>query len=117
MRQRTDHRLFPDSDGYRRVADPDRHSSNPFYQRYGGNMMMYITRFKFSHPEVRHSDSAGLPLRNRSLIFSRKRLFGYTAGLGDRLYYRTVVYRFWLHHFFTMGAGANVLTPSSASPP
>ncbi len=36
VRQRTDHRLFPDSDGYRRVADPGSLSGHPFlYQRYG----------------------------------------------------------------------------------
>ncbi len=43
VRERSDYCFLPNSDGYRRVVDPGSLSGHPFlYQRYGGNMMMYI---------------------------------------------------------------------------
>ena len=40
--------------------------------------------------------------------FSRKRLFGYTSMVWALIAITFLSYVVWLHHFFTMGAGANV---------
>ncbi|WP_262250541.1 cbb3-type cytochrome c oxidase subunit I, partial [Escherichia coli] len=40
--------------------------------------------------------------------FSRKRLFGYTSLVWATVCITVLSFIVWLHHFFTMGAGANV---------
>ncbi|XNM64092.1 cbb3-type cytochrome c oxidase subunit I [Escherichia coli] len=40
--------------------------------------------------------------------FSRKRLFGYTSLVWATVCITILSFIVWLHHFFTMGAGANV---------
>ncbi|XPE46504.1 cbb3-type cytochrome c oxidase subunit I [Shigella flexneri] len=40
--------------------------------------------------------------------FSRKRLFGYTSLVWATVRITILSFIVWLHHFFTMGAGANV---------
>lgn len=54
MRERTDYCFLPNSDGYRRVVDPDRYLGTHFFTNdMGGNMMMYINLiWAWGHPEV-----------------------------------------------------------------
>lgn len=56
-----------------------------------------------------HSDSAGLRVFSEiAATFSRKRLFGYTSLVWATVCITVLSFIVWLHHFFTMGAGANV---------
>lgn len=111
VRQRTDHRLFPDSDGYRRVADPGSLSGHPFlYQRYGRQHDdVHQPDLAWGHPEVY---ILILPVfgvfSEIAATFSRKRLFGYTSLVWATVCITVLSFIVWLHHFFTMGAGANV---------
>ena len=76
----------------------------------GGNAMNYINLFwLWGHPEVYILILPAFGIFSEVVsTFSGKRLFGYTS-----LVYATVVigilsFTVWLHHFFTMGASANV---------
>ncbi|MCZ8486046.1 cbb3-type cytochrome c oxidase subunit I [Vibrio lentus] len=40
--------------------------------------------------------------------FSRKKLFGYTSLVWATVAITILAFVVWLHHFFTMGSGANV---------
>lgn len=81
-----------------------------FTSDMGGNPMMYINLiWAWGHPEVY---ILILPLfgvySEIVATYSRKRLFGYTSmvwAIGGITILSFIV---WLHHFFTMGAGANV---------
>lgn len=74
----------------------DRYLGTHFFTNdMGGNMMMYINLiWAWGHPEVY---ILILPVfgvfSEIAATFSRKRLFGYTAGMGNRLYHRAVVHR------------------------
>ncbi len=76
----------------------------------GGNMMMYVNLiWAWGHPEVYILVIPAFGIFSEIVAtFSRKRLFGYTTmvwALGSIAFMSFLV---WLHHFFTMGAGANV---------
>lgn len=76
----------------------------------GGNPMMYINLiWAWGHPEVYILILPAFGIFSEIVAtFSRKRLFGYTSmvwAIGSITFLSFVV---WLHHFFTMGAGANV---------
>lgn len=81
-----------------------------FTQAMGGNIMMYINMiWAWGHPEVY---ILILPIfgvfSEIVATFSRKRLFGYTTMVWAILMIGFLAFVVWLHHFFTMGAGANV---------
>lgn len=76
----------------------------------GGNAMMYINLiWAWGHPEVYILILPAFGIFSEVVAtFCKKKLFGYNS-----MVYATVVITFlafvvWLHHFFTMGAGANV---------
>jgi cytochrome o ubiquinol oxidase subunit 1 len=76
----------------------------------GGDQMMYVNLvWIWGHPEVYVLVLPAFGVYSEIVAtFSRKPLFGYTS-----MVYATVVITFlsfivWAHHFFTMGAGANV---------
>ena len=76
----------------------------------GGNPMMYINLiWAWGHPEVYILVLPAFGIYSEVVAtFARKRLFGYTtmvAALIAIMFFSFVV---WQHHFFTMGAGANV---------
>lgn len=76
----------------------------------GGNPMMYINLiWAWGHPEVYILILPAFGVFSEVVAtFSRKRLFGYTSmvwAIGGITLLSFIV---WLHHFFTMGAGANV---------
>jgi cytochrome o ubiquinol oxidase subunit I len=78
----------------------------------GGNPMMYINLiWAWGHPEVYILVLPAFGIFSEVVAtFSRKRLFGYTSmvvAIGAITFLSFIV---WLHHFFTMGAGANVNT-------
>ena len=81
-----------------------------FTQTQGGNIMMYINMiWAWGHPEVY---ILILPIfgvfSEIVATFSRKRLFGYTTMVGAILLIGFLSFIVWLHHFFTMGSGADV---------
>jgi cytochrome o ubiquinol oxidase subunit 1 len=76
----------------------------------GGNAMMYINLFwVWGHPEVY---ILILPLfgvySEVVATFSGKQLFGYRSMVAATMAICVLSYLVWLHHFFTMGASADV---------
>lgn len=81
-----------------------------FTNDMGGNMMMYINLiWAWGHPEVY---ILILPVfgvfSEVTATFSRKKLFGYTSLVWATIVITILAFVVWLHHFFTMGSGANV---------
>lgn len=81
-----------------------------FTAMQGGNPMMYVNLiWAWGHPEVYILVLPAFGVYSEVVAtFSRKRLFGYASmvwAIGAIVFLSFIV---WLHHFFTMGAGADV---------
>jgi len=81
-----------------------------FTNNLGGNQMMYVNLiWIWGHPEVYILVLPAFGIFSEVVpTFARKKLFGYTSlvwATGAITILGCIV---WLHHFFTMGAGANV---------
>jgi cytochrome o ubiquinol oxidase subunit I len=76
----------------------------------GGNMMMYVNLiWAWGHPEVYILILPAFGVYSEIVAtFSRKRLFGYTSMVWAIWAIVLLSFTVWLHHFFTMGAGADV---------
>jgi cytochrome o ubiquinol oxidase subunit 1 len=76
----------------------------------GGNMMMYVNLiWAWGHPEVYILVLPAFGVYSEVVAtFARKRLFGYTSMVWAIWAIVALSFTVWLHHFFTMGAGANV---------
>lgn len=76
----------------------------------GGNAMMYVNLiWAWGHPEVYILVLPAFGIFSEIVpTFSRKRLFGYTSMVWAIWAIVFLSFVVWLHHFFTMGAGANV---------
>jgi len=76
----------------------------------GGNPMMYVNLiWAWGHPEVYILILPAFGIFSEVVAtFARKRLFGYTSMVVAIIAITFLSYVVWLHHFFTMGAGANV---------
>ncbi|MBL4629860.1 MAG: cbb3-type cytochrome c oxidase subunit I, partial [Paraglaciecola sp.] len=76
----------------------------------GGNQMMYINLiWAWGHPEVYILILPAFGVFSEvTATFSRKRSFGYTSLVWATAAIMVLSFLVWLHHFFTMGAGANV---------
>lgn len=76
----------------------------------GGNPMMYVNLiWAWGHPEVYILILPAFGVFSEVVAtFSRKRLFGYTSMVWAIGAITILAFIVWLHHFFTMGAGANV---------
>ncbi|HEU5122171.1 MAG TPA: cbb3-type cytochrome c oxidase subunit I, partial [Candidatus Saccharimonadales bacterium] len=76
----------------------------------GGNAMMYVNLiWAWGHPEVYILILPAFGIFSEVVAtFSRKRLFGYTSMVWAIAAITFLSFTVWLHHFFTMGAGANV---------
>jgi cytochrome o ubiquinol oxidase subunit 1 len=81
-----------------------------FTAEYGGNPMMYINLFwAWGHPEVYILVLPAFGVFSEVVpVFSQKKLFGYTSMVWALVAITFLAFIVWLHHFFTMGAGANV---------
>jgi cytochrome o ubiquinol oxidase subunit 1 len=81
-----------------------------FTSGYGGNPMMYVNLiWAWGHPEVYILVLPAFGIFSEVVpVFSRKRLFGYTSMVWALVAIAVLSFLVWLHHFFTMGAGANV---------
>ncbi|MGN6365665.1 cytochrome o ubiquinol oxidase subunit I [Asticcacaulis taihuensis] len=76
----------------------------------GGNPMMYVNLiWAWGHPEVYILILPAFGVFSEVVAtFSRKRLFGYDGMVYATAAIGVLSFLVWLHHFFTMGAGANV---------
>jgi len=76
----------------------------------GGNAMMYVNLiWAWGHPEVYILVLPAFGVFSEIVpTFSRKRLFGYTSMVWAIWTIVLLSFTVWLHHFFTMGAGADV---------
>jgi len=78
----------------------------------GGNPMMYINLiWAWGHPEVYILVLPAFGIFSEVVsTYSHKRLFGYTSMVVAIIAITILSFTVWLHHFFTMGAGADVNT-------
>jgi cytochrome o ubiquinol oxidase subunit I len=81
-----------------------------FTSDFGGNPMLYVNLiWAWGHPEVYILVLPAFGVFSEVVAtFSRKRLFGYTSMVWAIGAITVLSFLVWLHHFFTMGAGANV---------
>jgi len=81
-----------------------------FTSDFGGNPMMYINLiWAWGHPEVYILILPAFGIFSEVVAtFSGKRLFGYKSMVWAIVAITVLSFLVWLHHFFTMGAGANV---------
>ncbi len=81
-----------------------------FTSNAGGNPMMYINLiWAWGHPEVYILVLPAFGVFSEVVAtFSRKPLFGYTSMVWAIVGITLLSFVVWLHHFFTMGAGADV---------
>lgn len=89
----------------------DRYLGTHFFtSNMGGNMMMYINLFwAWGHPEVYILILPVFGIFSEVVAtFSQKKLFGYTSLVFATIAITILSFCVWLHHFFTMGSGANV---------
>ena len=75
-----------------------------------GNAMMYVNLFwVWGHPEVYILVLPAFGIFSEVVsTFSGKPLFGYRSMVAATMAICVLSFFVWLHHFFTMGAGANV---------
>ncbi|MFY9291205.1 MAG: cytochrome o ubiquinol oxidase subunit I [Methylorubrum rhodinum] len=89
----------------------DRYVGTHFFTNdLGGNPMMYFNLiWIWGHPEVYILILPAFGVFSEIIsTFSGKRLFGYTSMVYALVVITILSYLVWLHHFFTMGSGANV---------
>ena len=76
----------------------------------GGNVMMFMNLiWAWGHPEVYILILPAFGVFSEVLsTFSHKPLFGYRSMVAATMAICILAFMVWLHHFFTMGAGADV---------
>jgi cytochrome o ubiquinol oxidase subunit I len=81
-----------------------------FTNEAGGNMMMFVNLiWAWGHPEVYILVLPAFGIFSEVIAtFSRKPLFGYRSMVAATMVICVLSFTVWLHHFFTMGAGADV---------
>jgi len=89
----------------------DRYLGTHFFTNdFGGSPMMYVNLiWIWGHPEVYILILPIFGIFSEIVpTFAKKRLFGYTSMVYASGVIMVLSYLVWLHHFFTMGAGADV---------
>ena len=81
-----------------------------FGTSFGADQMMYVNLiWIWGHPEVYILILPAFGIFSEvAATFSQKRLFGYATMVWATVVITVLAFSVWLHHFFTMGAGANV---------
>jgi cytochrome o ubiquinol oxidase subunit 1 len=81
-----------------------------FTNEAGGNMMMFMNLiWAWGHPEVYILILPAFGIFSEVIsTFSHKPLFGYRSMVIATMVICLLSFTVWLHHFFTMGAGADV---------
>lgn len=91
----------------------DRYLGTHFYTTgFGGNLMLYTDLFWiWGHPEVYFIILPSWGIMSEVIpTFSEKTLFGYPVMVVATMSIAGASWAVWLHHFFTMGQGADVNT-------
>ena len=89
----------------------DRYFGTHFFTTSGGgDQMMYVNLiWIWGHPEVYILILPAFGIFSEVVaVFAKKRLFGYATMVWASLVITILAFAVWLHHFFTMGASANV---------
>ncbi|MDB5856549.1 MAG: cytochrome o ubiquinol oxidase subunit, partial [Ramlibacter sp.] len=89
----------------------DRYAGMHFFtNEAGGNPMMFINLiWMWGHPEVYILVIPAFGVFSEVIAtFSGKPLFGYRSMVVATMAITVLAFTTWLHHFFTMGSGANV---------
>jgi cytochrome o ubiquinol oxidase subunit 1 len=89
----------------------DRYAGFHFFtNEAGGNVMMFMNLiWAWGHPEVYILVLPAFGIFSEVLsTFSGKPLFGYRSMVAATMAICLLAFMVWLHHFFTMGAGADV---------
>ena len=83
-----------------------------FTSTMGGNQMLYVNMiWAWGHPEVYILVLPAFGIYSEVIAtFARKRIFGYNTMVFSLFAITILSFLVWLHHFFTMGAGADVNT-------
>jgi cytochrome o ubiquinol oxidase subunit 1 len=81
-----------------------------FTESFGGNLMMYFNLiWMWGHPEVYILVIPAFGMFSEIVAtFSQKKIFGYGSMVWAAITITSLSYLVWLHHFYTMGAGAHV---------
>ncbi len=81
-----------------------------FTNEAGGNVMMFMNLiWAWGHPEVYILVLPAFGIFSEVIsTFSQKPLFGYRSMVMATMAICVLAFMVWLHHFFTMGAGADV---------
>ena len=81
-----------------------------FTNTAGGNVMMFMNLiWAWGHPEVYILILPAFGVFSEVVsTFSQKPLFGYRSMVAATMAIFVLAFTVWLHHFFTMGAGADV---------
>ena len=81
-----------------------------FTNELGGNAMMWVNLiWAWGHPEVYFLVLPAFGVFSEVVpVFSRKPIFGYKGFVLATVAIGLLSFLVWLHHFFTMGAGASV---------
>ncbi|OGT31838.1 MAG: cytochrome o ubiquinol oxidase subunit I [Gammaproteobacteria bacterium RIFCSPHIGHO2_12_FULL_35_23] len=81
-----------------------------FTADFGGNAMLYVNLiWAWGHPEVYILVLPAFGIYSEIIpTFCKKKLFGYAAMVWATVVITFLSFIVWLHHFFTMGAGADV---------
>ncbi len=81
-----------------------------FTTTMGGNPMLYINLiWMWGHPEVYILVIPAFGMFSEIVsVFSGKKVFGYASMVAAAIGITLLSFLVWLHHFFTMGAGADV---------
>lgn len=81
-----------------------------FTNALGGNAMMYVNLiWAWGHPEVYILILPAFGVFSEVIAtFSGKSVFGYRSMVAATMVICVLSFMVWLHHFFTMGAGADV---------
>ncbi|BEV72190.1 cytochrome o ubiquinol oxidase subunit I [Paludibacterium sp. B53371] len=102
---------FPILTGALAMLSLDRYLDFHFFtSEAGGNAMMYLNLFwAWGHPEVYILVLPAFGIFSEVVsTFTGKRLFGHTSMIIASGVISVLGFMVWLHHFFTMGSGANV---------
>ncbi|MCZ8513675.1 cytochrome aa3 quinol oxidase subunit I [Paenibacillus filicis] len=83
-----------------------------FTMTHGGNPMMFVNLFwMWGHPEVYIVVLPAFGIFSEIVsTFSSKKIFGYKSMVISMMLISVQAYFTWVHHFFTMGSGADVNT-------
>ncbi|MFM0736592.1 cytochrome o ubiquinol oxidase subunit I [Paraburkholderia xenovorans] len=103
--------VFPVLTGTLALLAADRYLGMHFFtNELGGNAMMYINLiWVWGHPEVYILILPAFGAFSEIIsTFSGKPLFGYKSMVYATVSIGILSFFVWLHHFFTMGSGANV---------